>query len=448
MSSPTRRGFLMGCSAAIASLAGARFTNIAFAAPWTTPDHDILVTLFLRGGMDGINFVLPTFGPDRAFYEGARTALRVPASGTNAALPLGSFGGNDFGLHPGAAALHELFQDGRVAFVHACGMNTDSRSHFDTQAQIELGTPGVGSTANGWLTRHFLSAGLPPGIVMPSLAVASTIQTSFQGSLEVVAMTNRDDFLLNTGPSDWRDEQKAALRNILESNGADPLYTKGIEALDASTLVELNVPSAGSYVPANGAVYPSGSFGDSLKLIAQMIKLGLGLRAVTLDLGGWDTHNGQGSAGAGTYFHNLVAQLSSGLAAFYLDLDGAGSENYSSKLTVAVMSEFGRRLRENTDSGSDHGHGSVMTVLGGRINGGLYGAWPGLANGQLYDGADLAVTTDYRTVLAELLVERLGNPDVATVFPGFAYPGPLGLATLFRDGYESGGTLRWSARVG
>ncbi len=151
----------------------------------------------------------------------------MPASGTNAALPLGSFGGNDFGLHPGAAALHELFQDGRVAFVHGCGMNTDSRSHFDTQAQIELGTPGVGSTANGWLTRHFLSAGLPPGIVMPSLAVSSTIQTAFQGSLEVVAMTNRDDFLLNTGPSDWRDEQKAALRNILESNGVDPLYTKG-----------------------------------------------------------------------------------------------------------------------------------------------------------------------------------------------------------------------------
>lgn len=448
MPSPTRRGFLMGCSAAIAQLAGARLTHLAFGAPLTTPDHDLFVTIFLRGGMDGLNFVLPTFGPDRAFYEGARTAIRVPASGTNAALPLGSFGGNDFGLHPGAAALHELFQDGRVAFVHACGMPTDSRSHFDTQAQIELGTPGVGTTATGWLTRHFQTVGLPPGVVLPALAVSSTIQTSFQGSLDVVAMTNRDDFLLNTGPSDWRDEQKAALRNILESNPGDPIYAKGVEALDASTLVELNVPSAGSYVPANGAVYPSGSFGDSLKLVAQMIKLGLGLRAATLDLGGWDTHNGQGSAGPGTYFHDLVAQLSNGLAAFYLDLDGPGSENYTSKLTVAVQSEFGRRLRENTDSGSDHGHGSVMTVLGGRINGGLWGAWPGLANAQLYDGADLAVTTDFRTVLAELLVERMGNPNVAAVFPGFAYPGPLGIATLFRDGFESGGTARWSARFG
>jgi len=448
MPSPTRRGFLMGCSAAIAQLAGARLTHLAFGAPLTTPDHDIFVTIFLRGGMDGLNFVLPTFGPDRAFYEGARTAIRVPASGANAALPLGSFGGNDFGLHPGAAALHDLFQDGRVAFVHACGMATDSRSHFDTQAQIELGTPGVGTTATGWLTRHFQTAALPPGIVMPALAVSSTIQTSFQGSLDVVAMTNRDDFLLNTGPSDWRDEQKVALRNILESNPGDPLYAKGVEALDASTLVELNVPSAGSYLPANGAVYPSGSFGDSLKLVAQLIKLGLGLRAATLDLGGWDTHNGQGAAGAGTYFHDLVAQLSNGLANFYLDLDGPGSENYTSKLTVAVQSEFGRRLRENTDSGSDHGHGSVMTVLGGRINGGLWGAWPGLANAQLYDGADLAVTTDFRTVLAELLVERMGNPNVAAVFPGFAYPGPLGIATLFRDGFESGGTARWSARVG
>ncbi|KAB2867903.1 MAG: DUF1501 domain-containing protein, partial [Bauldia sp.] len=141
-----------------------------------------------------------------------------------------------------------------------------------------------------------------------------------------------------------------------------------VEALDASTLVELSVPSAGSYVPANGAVYPSGSWGDSLKLIAQMIKLGLGLRAVTLDLGGWDTHNGQGSAGAGTYFHDLVAQLSNGLAAFYLDLAGPGSENYTSKLTVAVMSEFGRRLRENTDSGTDHGHGSALFLLGAGVD--------------------------------------------------------------------------------
>lgn len=447
MRSPTRRGFLMGCSAAIANLAAARFTNVVFADPGSTPDHDVLVVLFLRGGMDGLNYVLPLAGVDRPHYVAARPTLAVPDSGPNAALELAALGGTLFGLHPGAAPLHELWREGRVAFVHACGLDTPSRSHFDNQAQIELGTPGLGSTTTGWLTRHFLSAGLPPGIVMPSLAVSSTIQTAFQASTEVLAMTNRDDFLLNTGPSTWRDAQKTALRNILESSASE-LHARGVEALDASTLIELSVPS-GTYVPANGAVYPSGAFGDAMKLIAQMIKLGLGLRAVTVDLGGWDTHNGQGSVGVGTYFHNLLAQLAQGLHGFYTDLDGAGSENYTSKTTVAVLSEFGRRFAQNADSGTDHGHGGVVTVLGGRVNGGLYGDWPGLDGGagQLYDNADLEITTDFRTVLAELLVERLGNPNVGFVFPDFGYPGPLGLATLFRDGFESGGLARWSSEA-
>lgn len=248
MPSPTRRGFLMGCSAAIANLAAARFTNVVFADPGTTPDHEVLVVLFLRGGMDGLNYVLPLAGADRPHYLAARPSIAVPDSGANAALALSEMGGTLFGLHPGAAPLHELWQDGRVAFVHACGLATPSRSHFDNQAQIELGTPGNGSTTTGWLTRHFLSASLPPGIVMPSLAVSSTIQTAFQASTEAIAMTNRDDFVINTGPSTWRDAQKTALRNILESSG-DYLHSRGVEALDASTLIELNVPSGGTPRP-------------------------------------------------------------------------------------------------------------------------------------------------------------------------------------------------------
>ncbi len=161
MPAPTRRGFLMGCSAAIANLAAARFTNVVFADPGTTPDHEVLVVLFLRGGMDGLNYVVPVAGVDRPHYVAARPTLAVPDTGPNAALELGELGGNLFGLHPGAAPLHDLWQDGRVAFVHACGLDTASRSHFDNQAQIELGTPGCGSTTTGWLTRHFLSAALP-----------------------------------------------------------------------------------------------------------------------------------------------------------------------------------------------------------------------------------------------------------------------------------------------
>ncbi|MGE0641916.1 MAG: DUF1501 domain-containing protein [Thermoanaerobaculia bacterium] len=448
MCRPTRRGFMMGCSAAIANLAAARFTNLVFADPLSVSDDDVLLVLFLRGGMDGLSFVLPTAGPDRAFYEAARSAIRINASGPNAALPLGAWGGNDFGLHPAATELHELYQDGRVAFVHASGLNTSSRSHFDNQAQIELGTPGNGGTNDGWLTRHFLTfPGLPPEIpMMQRLAISSSIQTSWLADTNVLAFANRDDFLFNTGPSTWRDAQKTALRNILDLHaGSDPRYQQGLTTLDASAFIESNVVPLGSYVPSNGATYPSGSFGDTMKLSAQLIKLNLGLRAATLDLGGWDTHNGQGSANSGQFFWNKIDELSKALSAFYLDLDGAGSEGYTKRVTVALISEFGRRLRENNDSGTDHGHGGVITLLGGNVVGGLHGTWPGLANEQLFDAADLAITTDFRRILSEILVKRLRNPNWDQVFPGYTGYTPLGVVNdLFRDDFESGDTRHWS----
>jgi uncharacterized protein (DUF1501 family) len=440
----TRRGFLMGCSAAIANLAAARFTNIAFASPLAAGSYDTLVVLFLRGGIDGLSLVMPTSGPDRALYEAARPTIKIPNSGASTALDLGPWGGNQFGLHPAAGALYDLWQDRRVAFVHAAGLDTASRSHFDNQAQIELGTPGVNNTPDGWITRHLVTApNLPPDLVMPSVAVGSTVPTSYQDSFNTVVMANRDDFLLNTGPSEWRDEQKIALRNLLD-NGATYVHATGTSALDATTLVEQMVPSASSYVPANGATYPSGSYGDALKLIAQLVKLDLGLRAVTLDLGGWDTHNGQGTPAAGQYFWNQVGQLAGGLGAFYTDLAGSGSLNYMRRVTVVVMSEFGRRLHENADIGTDHGHGNVITVVGGPVVGGLYGSWPGLANAQLYDQADLAITTDFRRVLAEIVTKRLENPNWASVFPGYGGYQPLGVVTdLFADGFETGDTRFW-----
>lgn len=445
----TRRGFMMGCSAAIANLASARFTNLVFADPLSIPNHDTLIVLFLRGGMDGLSFVMPTAGPDRALYETARPVLKIPTSGANAALDLGTMAGNQFGLHPAATHLHGLYQDGKVAFVHAAGLDTSSRSHFDNQAQIELGTPGNGGTNDGWLTRHFLtSPDLPAETPMVQrIAVSSTIQTSWLADTNVVAFANRDDFLFNTGPSSWRDAQKLSLRNILElHSGVDPRYAQGLASLDASGFIEQNVPTLSSYVPANGAVYPTGSFGDSLKLTAQLIKLDMGLRAATLDLGGWDTHNGQGTAASGQFFWNKMVELSQALTAFYTDLDGIGANAFAGRTTVAVMSEFGRRFRENNDSGTDHGHGGVITVLGGPVVGGLYGAWPGLANDQLYDAADLDITTDFLRVLSEIVVGRLGNPNWQQVFPGYTGYSPLGLVrpSIFNDGFEIGATTAWS----
>ncbi|MEO8274774.1 MAG: DUF1501 domain-containing protein [Thermoanaerobaculia bacterium] len=450
MYSPSRRGFMMGCSAAIANLATARFTNMVFADPLLVQNHDTLIVLFLRGGMDSLSFVMPTAGADRGFYETARPQLKIPASGTNAALPLGAWGANQFGLHPAATHLHGLYQSGHVAFVHAAGLDTSSRSHFDNQAQIELGTPGDGSTNDGWLTRHFLtSPGLPADTpLVQRIAVSSTIQSSWLADTNVVAFANRDDFLFNTGPSSWRDAQKTSLRNILELQQAtNPRYASGLVSLDASGFIEQNVPTLSSYVPANGAVYPTGSFGDSLKVSAQLIKLDMGLRAATLDLGGWDTHNGQGTANDGQYFWEKIQELSQALAAFYLDLDGTGGNAYAKRTTVAVMSEFGRRFEENTDQGTDHGHGGVITLVGGPVVGGMHGTWPGLANGQLFDHADLAITTDFRRVLSEILVSRMDNPNWQQVFPGYAGYTPLGVVrpVLFEDGFESGSTGTWSS---
>jgi uncharacterized protein (DUF1501 family) len=235
-------------------------------------------------------------------------------------------------------------------------------------------------------------------------------------------MTSPSNFSFS-GYWKYEDAQRVALRSMY--NGDTWLYRSGTLTLDMVDLIENLNP--GTYAPANGAVYPSGSFGDNLKALAQMVKMNVGLRVATVDLGGWDTHENQGD-GSGGYFANQLTQLSQGLAAFYTDLNGSGANNYTNRLTVAVLSEFGRRLRENANHGTDHGHGSVMLLLGGNVNGGsIYGTWPGLSVDELYDRADLAVTTDYRNVLSEILVKRLGNPYIDQVFPGFTDYQPLGL---------------------
>jgi uncharacterized protein (DUF1501 family) len=450
MSDTTRRGFLVGCSAAIAGYAGSRFNTISFGAPGSNT-NDILVHVFLRGGMDGLNLIPPIGGADRGHYESARPDLQVPAAGAGAALNLG--GG--FGIHPSASSLFDLYQDNKLSIVHAVGFEVPNRSHFDAMQFIELGSPTNSPPPDGWLTRHLAtSSNVPTNVVMPALAIG-TQQASLQGNFDAINMSNPDSFRLNTGPSQWRSAQRKTLRNLL-NNGGSWLHQTGLQSLDALDVIELNV--SGGYNPANGAVYPGGTFGDHLETVARMIKLDLGLQVATIDLGGWDTHNGQGN-GSGGYFAGLVQQLSDGLANFYLDLDGAGGGNYTNRLTVIVQSEFGRRLRQNDDNGTDHGHGNTLMVLSGNALGGLHGAWPGLDNGQLFDGADVAVTTDYRRVLSEILIRRLGNNNIGEIFPGYQDYSPLGLVDgvdlppilgpeIFADGFDSGDFSGWGNTAG
>jgi uncharacterized protein (DUF1501 family) len=396
--------------------------------------------------------VVPLSGADRTHYADARPNIRVPLSGTDSALSLDG----QFGFHRAAEPLHELYQDGKVAVVNATGLDEASRSHFDSMEFIERGTPGIKTTASGWLARHFLSAfNLPDEIVMPSVSVGSLQATSLLGDRDTINMSDPNSFNIRIGPWQWRDAQRVALRHMY-TNDSTWLHSAGLQALDAMDIVELN--TAGNYTPANGAVYPSGSFGDGLQVIAQMVKLDLGLRVSTIDLGGWDTHVNQGDQGGG-YFSTLVGTLSQGLAALYTDLDGSGANNYTNRLTMVVQSEFGRRLFENADEGTDHGHGNPLIVISGNAVSGVHGAWPGIGPGQLFDNADLAVTTDFRRVLSEILIRRMGNNHLGVIFPGYENYQPLGVVNgpdltpnysssidgLFADRFESGDTSLWSS---
>ena len=411
----TRRGFMIGCSAAIASMAGG-LSFTAFGAAEAEPNQDILVTVFLRGGMDGLNVVPPKGGSDRGFYEERRPNIQIP---TASLLSLD----DRFGLHPAAAALHELYQDKRMAVVHAAGLTSDTRSHFDAMQYMELGTPDTKSSTSGWLTRHLATAGnLPEKVIMPAMSAGNLSPTSLAGSREAIGMRSPDDFSLH-GHWYYGDWQRQALRQMY--NGDSWLHEAGIQTLNALDVIEWSNP--GTYVPENGAVYPNTGFGRDLQSVAQMIKMQLGLRVVTVDLGGWDTHEYQGDNGAG-YFSNQIEQLSNGLAAFYADLTNHNGTDHTKRLTVVVMSEFGRSFSQNASRGTDHGHGNVMLVVGGTVNGGkVYGQWPGLGTDQLYDRRDLDITTDYRRVLSEILIRRLGNPNLGTIFPDYADYSPLGI---------------------
>lgn len=399
----TRRNFLQGCSYAIATLAGARLTNVSFSQQDTS--SDTLVVIFLRGGWDALNVIPPRDGDDRGFYETARPNLKI-----SDLLPLN----DQFGMHPALAPLHGLYQAGKMAVIHAVGLNYDTRSHFDAMEYIELGTPGTKNTASGWITRHLQSQSVSS--ILPTLSTSGA-PSSLLNFTPTVNLNDPADF------SQWDNGLVASQQNALRQmySGDTLLHRAGLRTLDSLSIVSPLVQQ--EYQPSNGASYNDDELSQQLKTVARMIKLDAGLRVATVDYGGWDTHEYE-TDGNGGYIAELLGNLASGLSNFYLDLDSG----YSDRLSVVVISEFGRRLVQNEAYGTDHGHGSVMFTLGGGVNGGqVYGMWPGLHNDQLYDHADLAITTDYRQVLSELLSRRLNNTDIGTVFPGFNASGDLGI---------------------
>jgi uncharacterized protein (DUF1501 family) len=362
--------------------------------------HDnVLVVIFLRGGMDGLNMVVP-HGEDE--YYRLRPTLGIAAPGkANGALKLDDF----FSLHPSMTDLHRLYQEGSAGFVHAVGSGDQTRSHFEAMSAMErgIGSP-LESAGGGWLGRHIAST---PGRTSPLRAVAlsSVMPDSLGGALGALSVESMAQFKLTT-------EDEAAIR-VLEKmygQGSDAIHQAGRDTL--RVLEALRKVDPAEYKPDGGATYPDTGFAKALREVAFLIKQDLGLEVAALDMGGWDTHVAQG--GAQGWQAGLLGEVSGALGAFAKDM---GAE--MGRITVVVQTEFGRRAAENSGFGTDHGRGSVMTVLGAGVKGGqVHGRWPGLGKDDLEGPGDLRVTTDYRDVLSEVLAARLKNDRLDRVFPG------------------------------
>ncbi len=379
--------------------------RVAFAAKDAAPKGDTLVCIFQRGGMDGLNAVVPH--GEQAYYA-ARNTLAIPqpqVGNPKAAIDLDGF----FGLNPNLQPFKEIFDAKQLAIVHAAGSPDPSHSHFDAMDFMERGTPGEKSIPTGWLARHLQSSASQNKSPFRAVGMGAMLQASLRGPVPATALQSIAQFHLNGNPQEIAKFQ-ASLASLY--TGDSFLDVEGTQSLDAINL--LAKISASAYTPANGAKYPETLYGKALAAVAQLIKSDLGVEIAAVDLGGWDTHAGEGSVDGGE-LPKLLAEFSQGVHAFYTDMG-----DRMSSITIVTMSEFGRRLLENNSKGTDHGHGNVMFVLGGGVQGGkVYGDWPGLGKDQLYGPGDLNVTTDFRDVLGEIVKNRLGNSNLTAVFPNY-----------------------------
>ena len=393
-----RRVFLRDSALAMVGMGAAPLwlTRALYAADAPSPRKKILVAIFQRGAADGLNIVVPH--GEKAYYDLRPTiAISRPASGVpDAAIDLDGF----FGLHPSLAPLKPLFDRKLMAIVDAAGSPDPTRSHFDAQDYMESGTPGVKATGDGWMNRALPQE---PGRPSPvrAVAVGATLPRSMAGRNPAVALETIGGFQVLDAKAGQAFQQ-------MYTEAADPLVrAAGRETFEAVAMLQSIQKQP--YTPA--ADYPPGRLGNSLKQIAQLIKARVGVELAFADVGGWAHHvNEAGQLAA------LLREYGQALAAFWQDMGDLMAD-----VVVVTMSEFGRTARENGDRGTDHGHANCMFVMGGGVRGGkVYGRWPGLAKEQLYQGRDLALTTDFRDVLGELVSRHLGNPSLAGVFPGYA----------------------------
>ena len=401
----SRRRFVRSAGLGIVALGLPPAFLLRAAAAQQGKKQKVLVVVFQRGAMDGLNAVIPF--KDRAYYAARpNIAIAEPASGEARAIDLDGF----YALHPALAALKEIYAKGHLAIVHAAGSPDNTRSHFDAQYYMEIGTPGLKSTPDGWLNRY-LNQQRAGQSSFRAVAVTAQLPRILAGGAPALTLSSVDEFRP-------RNEAVAGALEKLYANSSDTLFRSGGETLFAA-LHELK--RVASKIPASEGNYPAGRFAASLAEIGRLIKAGVGLEIAFTEIDGWDTHANQG--GATGQMANRLKELADGLAAFYRHLGDKMSD-----VVVLTMSEFGRTVRENGNRGTDHGHANVMLALGGNLRGGkVYGRWPGLAPEVLYEGRDLDLTTDYRAVCSEVIARHLGHNDVSKIFPNFTAPAPLGI---------------------
>ncbi len=396
----SRRVFLKNSALALVSTTVVpAFLTRAVYGSTTAPSKKRLVVIFQRGAADGLNIVVPH---GEAAYYSMRPTINIPQRDV---IDLDGM----FGLHPSLASFKPIWDQKHLAIVHAAGSPDPTRSHFDAQDFMESGTPGYKGTEDGWLNRA-LRARHEENDPFRAVALGTSLPRILAGHEPAIAVSNVRQF--GVGGNSQAAAPAANSFESMYSESADAvLHGTGQETFDAVKMLKDADPS--KYQPAAGADYPRGRFGDALKQTAQLIKANLGVQVAFTDIGGWDHHVNEGSTQG--QIANVLREFGQSLSAFWTDLGDLQEET-----VVITMSEFGRTARENGNRGTDHGHANVMFVMGGPVRGGkVYGQWPGLEANQLYEGRDLAVTTDFRRVLGEGVYSHFGNKDLNTVFPNF-----------------------------
>jgi uncharacterized protein (DUF1501 family) len=372
------------------------------------PNRKQLVVLFQRGAADGLNIVVP-FGEPNYYRMRPSIAIPQPKRGiADTVVDLDGF----FGLHPALAPLEPLFHKNQLAIVHAAGSPDPTRSHFDAQDFMESGTPGVKSTEDGWLDRVLQAVPEEDASPFRAVALGPNLPRMLRGSTGAIALPDLKQFKVMAPGVKVAGVAEGGFEALYAQTVDSALHGTGTETFEAIDMLRKADPA--KYQPENGAQYPNSRLGQSLQQIGQLLKANIGVEVLFVDCGGWDNHVNEGAVQG--QLANLLRDLGGSLAAFHQDM-GDRMQN----IVVVTMSEFGRTARENGNRGTDHGHANCMFVMGGEVKGGqVYGRWPGLNDHQLNEGRDLALTTDFRSVLGEILAKHLSVPYLTPVFPGFA----------------------------